>query len=294
MPGSLARRRGQRLGDGRGACYPTSRVWFATHAQPRLQSALTHRPAAQVRARGKGLAARATLLNHWTLTFVPEDHNLELRTLRERAVVHQPVRVSQAPAVAQCSKHKSAGSPILGQKTYFFTNSTPRHTDHHIHHALPYIMSAAKKQKTSTQLEQLSAVTLVVAVRSCRCGSHQRARPDLARDGLSQRCVHTCGSTRSILDAHCSPLLATATLSPRLLNGSLSPACCVAPVFPLSPPTLTPVLYWSRTYSSRFIYTAPPFHRPPHRPLPTTPARTPATLTPLPNTSRPMRRRTRA
>ena len=46
---------------------------------------------------GKGFAARATLLNHWTLTFVPEDHNLELRALRERAVVHQPLRVSQAP-----------------------------------------------------------------------------------------------------------------------------------------------------------------------------------------------------
>ena len=47
-------------------------------------------------------------------------------------------------------------------------------------HSTFAVMSAAKKQKTSTQLEQLSAVTLVVAVRSCRCDSHQRARPDLA------------------------------------------------------------------------------------------------------------------
>ena len=68
------------------------------HTRTLAAAARLHIPSRAGKERaGKGFAARATLLNHWTLTFVPEDHNLELRALRERAVVHQPLRVSQAP-----------------------------------------------------------------------------------------------------------------------------------------------------------------------------------------------------
>ena len=80
---------------------------------------------------GKGFAARATLLNHWTLTFVPEDHNLELRALRERAVVHQPLRVSQAPgSVALELKQKAELNAFkkLVLLTYF--DQIPTRTPH--------------------------------------------------------------------------------------------------------------------------------------------------------------------